>query len=408
MQDFTTNITRQPPNSAKRRAALWRFSSAEVTLILGVAASVLWLTIVIVVPSGQPVLGGDFMVFYTFGTAARFGQWGLQYDWPAFHALQTSLVPGSDPYVYPPAYPPLVPALYAPLAFLPFTGAYAFWVACSTALYSWLIFLAARKTSFLSTTQALLVSLLFPPFVAHQVWGQSSIWPLVGFVLGWYALTQGQPFKAGLLLSLIAIKPQFGMALAVVTLALRLGPIIAGLVVGLICQAVVTTAICGTAPVLAYVDTTLAVLRDTGLLEPKDPRFTHAIKTSLESLMAPNFAMLAWLAVNALFGWQLIKVWRAGRDWTLKMAALLLATLLISPHVQTYDAILLAPATLWLTHWAISTSQPAVVAGVLALPIAFVLPYAQFGGIPLTIPLMAWLLWRLVPSGFEKNAYFAS
>src|SRR5688572_30856855 len=86
-----------------RRSSMWRFSATEVTVTLGIAVATLWITMVLVVPAGQPVLGGDFMVFYTFGTAARLGDWTIQYDWPAFHALQVSLIPESDSHVYPPS-----------------------------------------------------------------------------------------------------------------------------------------------------------------------------------------------------------------------------------------------------------------------------------------------------------------
>ena len=117
MRKHTNQVTGQSARkgSRGRRGSMWRFSAREVTVMLGFAVAAVWTTLVFVVPVGQPVLGGDFMVFYTFGTAARLGDWAIQYDWPAFHALQISLIPTSDSHVYPPTYPPLVPALYAPL-----------------------------------------------------------------------------------------------------------------------------------------------------------------------------------------------------------------------------------------------------------------------------------------------------
>jgi hypothetical protein len=75
---------------------MWHFGDGEITVVLASALVVVWTTIVLVVPLRQPVLGGDFIQFYTFGTAARLGDWTIQYDWPAFHALQVSLLPISD------------------------------------------------------------------------------------------------------------------------------------------------------------------------------------------------------------------------------------------------------------------------------------------------------------------------
>jgi hypothetical protein len=115
---------------------------------------------------------------------------------------------------------------------------------------------------------------------------------------------------------------------------------------------------------------------------------------TFESLMPHGVATAAWLVASGVFGWMLVRVWRRSEEWTLRMSALLLATLLISPHVQAYDAILLAPAALWLLCWAARLRQPAVILGAVALSIAFVVPAARLWGIPLTLPLMAWLLWR--------------
>jgi len=236
--------------------------------------------------------------------------------------------------------------------------------------------------------------LVFPPFVAHQTIGQSTIWPLLGFVSGWWALTQSRPFAAGLMLSVVAIKPHLGMALAIVLLAMRLWRIVGGILLGLVLQAGITVVVCGRAAVVVYLATTASVLRDTKLIEPKDERFTHALRMTLESLIPHGAATVGWLAASTLFGWMAVRVWRHSQDWALRISALLLATLLISPHVQAYDAILLAPATLWLACWAASTRQPGVVVGLAVLAVAFVVPSARLWGVPLTLPLMAWLLWR--------------
>ena len=372
---------------------MWRFSDGEITVVLACALVAVWTTVIVLVPFRQPVLGGDFVQFYAFGAAARLGDWAIQYDWPAFHALQISLVPTSDSHFYPPAYPPLVPALYAPLSLLPFPVAYAVWVGFSTILYACLTALAVNAFPGAVRRHVLMGCFLFPPFLGHQALGQSTGWALTGVVGGWWALTQSKPFVAGLILSVVAIKPHLGMALAIVLLTMRLWRVVGGILLGLTFQAGVTVAVCGPEAVVVYVATTLRVLRDTTLIEPQDERFTHALRMTLESLLPHGVATVGWLAATALFGWLTVRVWRQREDWALRMAALLFATLLISPHIQAYDAILLAPATLWLGFWAASNRQPAVIAGLAVLAAAFVVPSARFVGIPMTIPLMGWLLW---------------
>jgi hypothetical protein len=287
-----------------------------------------------------------------------------------------------------------VPGLYAAFALLPFPVAYAAWVLFASVVYAGSIAIAARDCVSVSRRHVLMACLLFPPFIAHQAIGHSTVWPLMGFVGGWWALTQSRPLVAGLMLSIVAIKPHLGMAMAIVLITMRLWRIIGGILLGLLVQAGITLMVGGREAVVAYIDTTLRVLRDTTLIEPKDERFTHALRMSLESLVPHGVATVGWLAASALFGWLAVRVWRQSEDWALRTSALLLATLLISPHVQAYDAILLAPATLWLSCRAASTRQPAIIVGLIVLAAAFVVPSARLWGIPLTVPLMGWLLWQ--------------
>lgn len=362
-----------------------------VAIVCAVIAT--WSTLAYVVLR-QPLLGGDFVQFYTFGTLARQGDWAVQYDWPVFHQLQTSLVPASAGYRYPPSYPPLVPALYAPFSAAPFPIAYVIWTALSVAIYCALMLVAASRHP--RRWQIVGASLLFPPFAAHILAGQSTIVPLIGFMGGWAALRQARPVLAGAVLSLIAVKPHLGLALAFIALAMRLWRLVGGVVAGLVAHAGLSVWICGKAAVVAYLVTTVNVLRDTTLINPSDGRHTHALRMSLESIAPHDVATGVWLVASTAVIWMTVRVWRRHDWWSVRMAALILATLLVSPHVQTYDAILLAPAVWWLCCWGSATRQPEVVVAALLLPIMFVVPNARIMAVPVTVPLMAWLLWRCV------------
>jgi hypothetical protein len=385
---------------------VWRFSRHETLFALIVAAVAVWIATVVVVLMTQPLLGGDFMQFYTFGKLAIRGEWARQYDWPSFHALQVSLVPESTEYDYPPSYPPLVPALYVPFAALPFGLAFVVWLVSSSVLYMCLVAVAARTWREIPRLHVMLGSLVFPPFVAHQVLGQSTIWPLLGFVGGWWALTYRRRLLGGIILSLVAIKPHLGIALAIVLLATRSWRVIAGIALGGGVQALLTLVICGADAIVAYVRTTLMVLRNPMLIDPTDPRHTHALRTSLERIAPHDLATAVWLAASTLIAWMTIRVWRRNQEWTVRMPTVLFATLLISPHVQTYDAIILAPAVVWLTPWALAVHRSSVVVGLVVLSIVFLMTSARMAGIPLTIPLMTWVLWecrRLGPGSVGRN-----
>jgi hypothetical protein len=373
---------------------MWQFSRREILVMLAAAAASTWVAMVVVVLMRQPILGGDFMEFYTLGHLARDGQWALQYDWPALHRLQVALVPQSDAYPYGPSYPPLVPALYVPLAWFSFEQAFVIWFVASGAIYAAMMVVAARACPQWPTVLVVLGALIFPPFIAHQIIGQSTIWPLVGFVGGAWALARGRPFLAGTVLSLVAIKPHLGMALAVVLLASAQWRAVAGIVCGGSLQAALTLLICGTGAIAAYLQTTLTVLRNPAIIEPIDTRHTHAFRMALEQMLPAGAATVAWLAEAPLVSWMAVSVWRRTDNMALRMSALLLATLLVSPHVLTYDAILLAPAALWLSAAAAPSHRASAVAGLGILSVAFLVPWARIGGLPITIPLMLWLLFK--------------
>lgn len=385
--------------ASNRRRSVWRFSRRETLFALIVAVVAVWVATVVLVFGTQPLLGGDFIAFYTSGRLVLRGDWTGQYDWSAFHALQVSLVPDSSDYFYPQSYPPLVPALYAPFALLPFVRAVTAWLVFSSVLYSCAIAVAAIAWRQVPRMQIVLAGLLFPPFVAHQVLGQSSVWPMIGFVGGWWALLLGRPMLGGIVLSLVAIKPHLGIALAIVLIAMRQWRVVAGVTLGCTAQAVVSIVVCGATAVTAYVRTTIAVIRNPLLIEASDPRHLHALRTSLDRILPQQVALIGWLVASAVIAWVTVKVWQRSGDWALRFAALLLATMLISPHVQTYDAILLAPAVLWIAQWALANERKHMLLELAVLSVIFLMPRARIGSVPLTIPLMFWVLWEISRSG---------
>jgi hypothetical protein len=88
---------------------------------------------------------------------------------------------------------------------------------------------------------------------------------------------------------------------------------------------------------------------------------------------------------------------------SLRYPALLLATVLLAPHLTVYDLVILAPAFLLLSDWIISQpDHPATRHLKLLLYLAFVLPLlgslARWTHVQLSVPVMAALLygvWKL-------------
>lgn len=364
-------------------------------MALSAAVGTLWLTIPWYVVSGQPLLGGDFVAFYTLGMAARAGQWAMQYDWPSLAMLQVSLVPSSEGYAYPPTYPPLFPALYVPLTAFSFGAAYGIYAVASVLAYAGGIALAARGCTVVSRTHAVLGCALFPAFVMHIVMGQTTIWPFAGFIGGWWALHNGRPFAGGLLLSLVSLKPHFGMAMAVILPLTRSWRLVGGVASGVALHAALTLAICGVTAISIYVETTVAVLRDPSLIEPLQSDISQAWRAVLHGLVPDGYATAIWMAGALAVCWLVVRVWRRTEAWTLRIGALLLATFLATPHAIGYDGILLAPGALWMLDWSLKVRER-LLPFLLAVAIAgFAVPISSFGGLPVAAGAAVCALWRL-------------
>jgi hypothetical protein len=366
----------------------------EAVIGLTVAAASVWIVLVTTFLPRQPIPGGDFMQFYTMGATVLAGDWALQYDWPALHELQIRLVPGSEDYTYGPAYPPLVAAFYAPFSTLPFRAAYAAWAIAASAAYALMIWLAARACEYLPRRAALPAALLFPPFIALILTGQTTLLPLAGFVLGWFALERDRPALAGAALALVALKPNFGIALAFVLVLSASWRVVLGVAAGSVGLAATTWLLGGGDAIAAWWTTTMRLAADPAVVEPVDARHTHALRMTLEAVVSPHTALVIWLVVGAGAIALAVRSWRSAGSPALRVAALLFATVIVSPHVLAYDAVLLAPACVWLADRGLRLGRPGIVWGVLLLAVLFVVPYGRVLGVPLTVPLGLWLISR--------------
>ncbi len=295
-------------------------------------------------------------------------------------------------------YPPLVPLLYVPFAWIPFVPAFGVWAVTTAAVYAWLMDKVAASCPALGRPHVLLGAFLFPCFIALIVLGQTSVWPLLGFVTAWLALERARPMLAGILFSLVAVKPHFGLGLALVLLFSGSWKTIAGVLAGLCLHGAITLLVCGPDAVGAYLTTTLAMADNPAALEPVDTRHTHALHAALSTLMPRITAFAVWLVSSIGIAWLAARIWRANTLWTRRIAALLFASVLISPHVLVYDGVLLAPAFFWLLDESFVSGKWGTGIAALVLAVIFVLPVARVGGVPLTLPLMMWLLWRCRPT----------
>jgi alpha-1,2-mannosyltransferase len=351
--------------------------------------------------------GTDFLHFYTLGSLAIARQGGELYNLKAQAAMAAQRMPDAAGIRYLPLYPPQVSLIFAPLAYLSYGRALALWWLCTAVIYGaccYLIWRVSPNLRDFGGTVAL-VAIAFPAFFHLIAWGQTSALALACFTAGFLLLRGKREFVAGLALGCLVFKPQLGLAAAVVFIVSRRWRVIAGATLSAAAQIGVGIAYYGVDPFLSWLRMLGTVPALLPSFEPR-PYQTHCLRT-FWSMLVPwsgaAFGLYVVSAIVALAGTAVI--WKCEESLSLKYSALLLATVLVSPHLTIYDLVILAPAILLLTDWLISHPSAPQGTGILiylvcALPL--VGPCTRWTHIQLSVIVMAALLywlWRMRESG---------
>ena len=347
--------------------------------------------------------GTDFLHLYTLGSLALAHRGADLYDIDAQSALAAQRVQEARGVRYLPLYPPPVSILFAPFAHFSYGWALALWWACTALIYGICCYCVWRACSNLrdSGVTVALVAAAYPAFFHLIAWGQTSALALASFTTAFLLLRDQRGFAAGLGLGCLVFKPQLGMAAAVVFIALGSWRIVAGAVLSATAQIGAGVAYYGIDPLRSWLLTLRHVPTLLSAFEPR-PYQTHCLR-AFWSMLVPwsslSFGLYVISAVAVLAC--TIAVWRRQESLALKYSALLLATVLVSPHLSVYDLVILAPAVLLLADWRLSHAFAPRGFGML-LYLVFLLPllgpYTRWSHVQLSVIAMAALLfsiWRV-------------
>ncbi len=345
--------------------------------------------------------GTDFLHFYTLGSLALAHRGADLYDMRAQAEMAAQRVPAAAGIRYLPLYPPQVSIFFAPFAHLPYPWALTCWLILSSLLYGLCCYLVWRACPGLCRqgSTVLILALAYPAFWHLIAWGQTSALALICFTLAFLALRSQRDFLAGLALGCLIFKPQLGLATAVVFVFTLRWKIIAGALVSAAGQLIVATIYYGPGPLREWMRVLLSVPRLLPLLEPRLYQ-THCLRTFWSMLIPwPAASLAAYLFTAILVSALTIACWRSRMPLSIRFSALLLATVLLAPHLTVYDLVILAPAFLLLSDWiATQPNHPGAPRFKLLLYLAFVLPllgpFARWTHVQLSVPVMAALLYR--------------
>jgi alpha-1,2-mannosyltransferase len=364
--------------------------------------------------------GTDFLHFYTLGTLAIEHRGADLYDMNAQSALAARRVPAAAGIRYLPLYPPQVSLLYAPFAHFSYGWALAFWWACSTLICGVCCYAIWRGCPHLQNYAGTvtILALAFPAFFHLIAWGQTSALVLACFTIMYFLLRGERAFAAGLVLGCLIFKPQLGLAAAIVFVAIGAWKIAAGAILSATAQLSVGVLYYGMQPLREWMRRMLHVNSVFPLLEPK-PYQTHSLRT-FWTLLLPwqTLSFTAYLLTAALVLGLTISCWRRAQSpLGLKYSSLLLATVLVAPHLTVYDLVILVPAILLLADWILSQPPRSstlwlgyILYLIYALPLLG--PLARFTHVQISVLAMVagvYLVWRIEfydPDSKDPNRNF--
>ncbi len=346
------------------------------------------------------VKGADFLHFYTVGTLALERRGAELYDMAAQSALAERRVPQAGRLFFVALYGPQVSLLFAPLAALPYAGALVAWLVANAVLYGLCCYLIWRPCTSLRSDGrlVLLLGLAYPAFFHLMAWGQTSALALACLTAAYLALRSGKTFLGGLAVGCLMVKPQLGLAAAFVFLAAREWNVVSGALLAAVAQLSIGWAYYGTSVMQTYFERLLHVREVMPQLEPRLYQM-HSLR-AFWKLLIPSSQAAFWIyAISAVFVlWVTLRCWKSGTDLRLRYSALLIATVLVAPHLTVYDLVILAPAFLLLADWAKAhpLSRPwlgPVLYACYILPLAG--PLARWTHVQVSVVAMALLLWMI-------------
>ena len=285
--------------------------------------------------NGKPI-GTDFSNVYAAGELTWQGKPADAYSPALQHAAEKATFGGREVPFFGWHYPPFFFVVAFLVAALPYAWGLALWLIASFAAYLAII------RAILPRPETLLIASAFPAVFVNIGHGQNGF--LTAALLGGALhLLDRRPWLAGILIGLLAYKPQFGVMIPVALLAGQRWSSVPAAIATVAALVAVSFATLGGSVWHAFADsmnfTQTVVLEQGGTGWEKiqsafsaarnwgaDVRTAYAIQAALGLTLATT---LAWL-------------WHSDAAFELKASALATASLLATPYVLDYDLVVLA------------------------------------------------------------------
>jgi Glycosyltransferase family 87 len=338
---------------------------ALILLAVATVASLIWIALAdrLIDSNGNPI-GTDFSNVWAAGTLVLDGEAAAPYDPVRQHAAEKQAFGGREVPFYGWHYPPLFLTVAAGLALLPYGWALAVWMALTLPAYLVVV------RAILPRPETVLVALAFPAVYVNLGHGQNGF--LTAALLGGGLLLLDQrPMIAGVLIGLLAYKPQFGVLIPLVLVATARWRVVAAATATVLVAGTATLVVFGPQVWHAFADSTVftrvVVLEAGGTGWEKIQSLFAAVRMWGGSVTTAYAAQGTLTLVVAA---SLIWLWRSSAADELKAAALPCACLMSTPYVLDYDLVVLALSIAFFVRYGLAHSFHDYEISVLALAFA--------------------------------------
>ncbi|MEX1253523.1 MAG: glycosyltransferase family 87 protein [Dehalococcoidia bacterium] len=326
--------------SLQQRRPVWLVALLLSAALVGLLTVVLTASTVALVARGESATL-DLSSFYTAGWLVREGHEEQLYDLDAQEAAQRELS-GENydrPLVF--AMPAFVAYAFAPVAALPLGAAYGVMWGMNLALLAGCLAMLREVLPPLSGVARrafLAAAALSIPVASVLAAGQVDLLILAALLGGYLLAQRGRPLEAGLVLSIVLMKPQLALGVLLLLLVTGQWRVLAPFV-GM-------GAVLAAAPVLGMgfeaVRGNIEALGSVGMVEMMANWRGFLVSLGLDDSFAvwgPGWALIALIALVLA-----VRCWRRdGVSTEQKWAVALLLPVIVSPHLHGQSLVLLWP-----------------------------------------------------------------
>jgi hypothetical protein len=311
----------------RSRRQLWPAVGLVVGLIL--IGWDLWVASVTYI--SQYAVRNDFRLDYAAATIGIKQGYGRLYDLAAQAAAIEGLGHGFNPQPFI-SLPPLA-WLVTPLLLLPFQPALVVWTLLLLAALVWTWYLLAPPGLFVRAAHLVLLLGVFPVAFGVMV-GQPGAWVAAAVATAWWLIKHDRPVWAGLVLTLIVLKPQLALLVPLCLLASGHARTFGAWLVASVFIGLVTLALLGSGGLALYRD----VLSQTST-PAWDITRQYSISGHLGLGLALHVVQVVVVAVALLAAWR-----HRAHGPEIPIAAGIAGSLLSTPYLGFQDFLMLIVA----------------------------------------------------------------